>query len=194
MTNLSLKQAIDDFWALSVAFYESTSPSLLELQNNHGVNVNRLLFCLWFGYRQKRLLLTSEIDLINQYCKPIERFIEQVRQLRFDYQKQFEKPYSNSIEKQRKRLLACELSLEKKHQQWLLWPLLADPHRLTQLPLSQIYGEALSSNHLPTQVLPFKRDRTNLLSLCGSLQHESSCQQAYEMIIKRWYRFLSKII
>jgi len=156
-----------------------------------------MLFSLWFGYRQKRLLKPREVSWINQYCHPIEMFIAQLRQLRFHYQTQFEKPYPVHINKTRNRLLACELYLEKRHQQNMLMILLTKNNDSldldAKLPFSQLYERKLITYAPSVHISLLEIDRQNLESLCGSLQHSSSLNYSYEDIIQDWYDFLAEM-
>jgi uncharacterized protein (TIGR02444 family) len=186
----TIQNAIDDFWQLSVAFYRQASPQLLALQNQHDKNINRLLFCLWFSYRMQCVLEESPIEWINQHCKPLERFIEQVRKTRLGYQSYNEQYCQINFESIKKRLLDCELALEKKHQTYLVMSLSSriggDSNRLMQEPVKVGYQEVDQNLALYQK---------NLTLLCGELDCEAFQNQtsaSYRKIIQDWYEFIEQ--
>jgi uncharacterized protein (TIGR02444 family) len=76
MTSRDRKPARDDFWNFSVEIYaeEGVDSECLALQDQHGVDVNVLLFCAYLGARGIELL-PREIGMIIAVVRPWHEMI-----------------------------------------------------------------------------------------------------------------------
>ena len=75
-----------EFWTWSLTAYDrpGAAPSLLRLQDEAGLNVNVILWCLWCAekYREpEEALLRTAIDLTNRWSAPIAAHLRAARKL-----------------------------------------------------------------------------------------------------------------
>ncbi len=73
------------FWTFSCQVYEKTQDILLEMQQRQGLNVNLLLFCVWFAANNQGVLTKIEIKkLLTAIHIWHERIVLPLRALRQD--------------------------------------------------------------------------------------------------------------
>jgi uncharacterized protein (TIGR02444 family) len=72
------------FWQFSLAFYAQAgvAPSCLRLQDEHGLDVNMVLFCLWAGRRGRRLERLQLQDIAAQSRRWQRHAVAPLRQVR----------------------------------------------------------------------------------------------------------------
>ena len=80
----SVIQLTDDFWSLSCGFYiDPTNKKLLHrLQDEQALNINRILFTLWFSFRFRRALAVGEARQLTQESYQLEQWVARIRRLR----------------------------------------------------------------------------------------------------------------
>ena len=125
------------FWQFSLTFYQQSGVKsvCLRLQDEQAMNVNILLFLLWFSYTQKKLLAQEKLLELFETVKGYQEQVDKFREFRRDFIDQLrvtdtvnEKNATYAI---RDALLNAELLLEKEMQQaiiqWFHQPLMHEP-------------------------------------------------------------------
>jgi len=111
------------FWQFSLAFYQQPEVKTLclKLQDDHAMNVNILLFLLWYSLTEKKLLLPSMLVELLEAVKGYGQQVDKFRKFRRAFIEQLlvtdaakESNHSHPI---RDALLNSELLLEKEMQQ-----------------------------------------------------------------------------
>ncbi len=100
------------FWGFSCQIYGDTKENLLGLQNRYNLNVNMLLFCLWFAANNHGLLTKQELKhLLTSIHTWHERIVMPLRHLRNTLQKAYAGPdWTDPV---RSEVLATELTAEQ---------------------------------------------------------------------------------
>ncbi|TQV89143.1 TIGR02444 family protein [Aliikangiella coralliicola] len=171
MSNLELSKKVADFWQRSTSFYSiaAVRELLLQLQNDHQKNINRLLFALWFSSEERRYLSQNETRAIKHSVQPVESWIIQARKIRFEIKAQQE-----TIENYpsiREGLLASELALEKLHQQRILQGV---------YELVEDIKSPINQTNAPEVMLG------NIHRMCGQTQE---AENLYLQLIQLWQDF-----
>lgn len=116
------------FWDFSLRLYAQPeiAAACLQLQDNHGVNVNLLLWCCWL--EQQHILLTAErLQRAHQRVDNWEQdYVVPLRMLRRKLKQQFGTTDA-VLETLRQSMKQAELLAEKQMQTWLAmlahdWP------------------------------------------------------------------------
>ena len=113
-----------DLWEFSLELYAEpgVAASCLSLQNQHGFDVNLVLFCIWYGFRHGELtedLLKTALETSDSWRETV---IEPLRRLRTRLKRALtESAYSSSseISALRERIETAELDAERIQQQEL---------------------------------------------------------------------------
>jgi len=113
-----------DLWEFSLKLYAEpgVAASCLSLQNQHGFDVNLVLFCIWYGCRHGELtdgLLKTALETSDRWRETVVRPLRSLRtQLKRDLT---ECAYSSSseISALRERIKTAELDAERIQQQEL---------------------------------------------------------------------------
>ncbi|PUA28367.1 MAG: TIGR02444 family protein [Cellvibrio sp. 79] len=107
-------------WDFSVHYYArpGVSPLCLRLQDEHGVNVNVLLWALWLGYRGIRLEPVQLAQALRMTHSWDQHYVLPLRQLRRRMKVEFDVTDA-SIEAVRTQIKQAELLAEKYLQQIL---------------------------------------------------------------------------
>ena len=113
-----------DLWDFSVAVYArpGVTGTCLRLQNDHGLDVNLLLFCLWFA-RQRGSIPQGLLDRVIGHSRNWNRQIVQpLRELRI--RMKGNQPLADGMDcgeyrQLRERIKSTELMAEKMQQQRL---------------------------------------------------------------------------
>jgi uncharacterized protein (TIGR02444 family) len=182
------EQAIQDFWEISCEFYAlpAISSTLLTLQNSFGLQVNRLLFTLWFSYRIKQRIpakpLKSALKLINT----AEDAVEQIRSCRLQQDKNYPKPHIGNHERVRYHLLEAELAMEKEVQCLLV------KHFVSEAHLLEVFAQKATISAAKLSLLV--TENVTLLGLKEAADHNLEDQTQYtalmQQIIDRWLEYL----
>lgn len=100
------------FWSFSCQIYEHTKDNLLALQNRYNLNVNMLLFCLWFAANNQGLLSKQDLkQLLTRIHTWHERIVTPLRNLRNGLHKAYDN--ADWAEPIRSEVLATELTAEQ---------------------------------------------------------------------------------
>ena len=113
-----------DLWEFSLKLYAEPgiAASCLSLQNQHGFDVNLVLFCIWYGCRHGELtddLLRTALEISDRWREAVVR---PLRSLRTELKRDLtESAYSSSSEifALRERIKTAELDAERIQQQEL---------------------------------------------------------------------------
>ncbi|MFT4886683.1 MAG: hypothetical protein ACJAY7_000630 [Pseudohongiellaceae bacterium] len=118
-----MSNSSQNFWEFSVQLYSSpeVSAACLDLQNQHGIDVNLLLLCCWCGARGTELTETSLSQSIAYSRKWAEQVIKPLRQTRVWMKSNIPNDQNQQLGflEVRKEIKTVELSAEK-HQQSVL--------------------------------------------------------------------------
>jgi uncharacterized protein (TIGR02444 family) len=118
-----MSNSSQNFWEFSVQLYSSpeVSAACLDLQNQHGIDVNLLLLCCWCGARGAELSETSLSQSIAYSRKWAEQVIKPLRQTRVWMKSNIPSDQHQKLGflEVRKEIKTVELSAEK-HQQSVL--------------------------------------------------------------------------
>ena len=112
----------DEFWNAGCIFYESKANQtlLLSLQDEYGLNVNRLLFSCWFSQNFQFMLSLETISNEPKSFSELEASVSQLRDARRELEDKWKKPIIGHYNMARYHLLESELSLEKENQSLLV--------------------------------------------------------------------------
>ena len=110
-----------DLWEFSLKLYSEpgVAASCLSLQNQHGFDVNLVLFCIWYGCRHGELtddLLKTALEISDRWRETVVRPLRSLRtQIKRDLK---ESAYSSSSEISvlRDRIKTAELDAERIQQ------------------------------------------------------------------------------
>ena len=113
-----------DLWEFSLKLYAEpgVAASCLSLQNQHGFDVNLVLFCIWYGFRHGELtddLLKTALEASNSWRETV---VQPLRRLRTRLKRALtESAYSSSseISALKERIENAELDAERIQQQEL---------------------------------------------------------------------------
>ena len=113
-----------DLWEFSLKLYAEpgVAASCLSLQNQHGFDVNLVLFCIWYGFRHGELtddLLKTALEASNSWRETV---VQPLRRLRTRLKRALtESAYSSSseISALKERIEIAELDAERIQQQEL---------------------------------------------------------------------------
>ena len=113
-----------DLWEFSLKLYAEpgVAASCLSLQNQHGFDVNLVLFCIWYGFRHGELtedLLETALETSDSWRETV---VQPLRQLRTRLKRALmESAYSSSseISALKERIEKAELDAERIQQQEL---------------------------------------------------------------------------
>lgn len=172
-SGVDIKQAAEDFWQSSLAFYEKPEVStyLLGLQNNHLKNVNEVLFALWLSHKY-HIELTEELaNSAHRRTKRSKKWVQNIRDTRLELEAQWQKPFPEKIAKTRQALLDTEIEIEKLHQQKLVEEVFTHPK-----------FENLCASPLAHEALLF----VNLICLCGKPKSD------YKQVVMMWIDYLGE--
>ena len=119
-----MSTASGDLWEFSLKLYAEpgVAASCLSLQDQHGFDVNLVLFCIWYGCRHGELtddLLKTALETSDHWRETVVRPLRSLRtQLKRDLK---ESAYSSSSEISvlRDRIKTAELDAERIQQQEL---------------------------------------------------------------------------
>ena len=119
-----MNPANDDLWEFSLTLYAEpgVAASCLSLQNQHGFDVNLVLFCLWYGFRHGVLtedLLKTALDTADRWRETV---VQPLRSLRTRLKRDLvESAYASSpeISALREKIKTAELDAERIQQQEL---------------------------------------------------------------------------
>ena len=119
-----MSTASGDLWVFSLKLYAEpgVAASCLSLQDQHGFDVNLVLFCIWYGCRHGELtedLLKTALETSDRWRETVVRPLRSLRtQLKRDLK---ESAYSSSSEISvlRDRIKTAELDAERIQQQEL---------------------------------------------------------------------------
>ena len=119
-----MSTASGDLWVFSLKLYAEpgVAASCLSLQDQHGFDVNLVLFCIWYGYRHGELtedLLKTALETSDRWRETVVRPLRSLRtQLKRDLK---ESAYSSSSEISvlRDGIKTAELDAERIQQQEL---------------------------------------------------------------------------
>lgn len=113
-----------DLWEFSLKLYSEpgVAASCLSLQNQHGFDVNLVLFCIWYGFRHGELtedLLETALETSDSWRETV---VQPLRHLRTRLKRGLmESAYSSSseISALKERIENAELDAERIQQQEL---------------------------------------------------------------------------
>ena len=119
-----MSTASGDLWKFSLKLYAEpgVAASCLSLQDQHGFDVNLVLFCIWYGCRHGELtedLLKTALETSDRWRETVVRPLRSLRtQIKRDLK---ESAYSSSSEISvlRDRIKTAELDAERIQQQEL---------------------------------------------------------------------------
>jgi len=119
-----MNTANGDLWEFSLTLYAEpgVAASCLSLQNQHGFDVNLVLFCLWYGFRHGVLtddLLKTALDTSDRWRETV---VQPLRSLRTRLKRDLvESAYASSpgISALREKIKTAELDAERIQQQEL---------------------------------------------------------------------------
>ena len=119
-----MSTASGDLWVFSLKLYAEpgVAASCLSLQNQHGFDVNLVLFCLWYGFRHGVLtedLLKTALDTADRWRETV---VQPLRSLRTRLKRDLvESAYASSpeISALREKIKTAELDAERIQQQEL---------------------------------------------------------------------------
>ena len=119
-----MSTASGDLWEFSLKLYAEpgVAASCLSLQNQHGFDVNLVLFCIWYGFRHGELtedLLETALETSDSWRKTV---VQPLRHLRTRLKRALvEGAYSSSSEISvlRELIKTAELDAERIQQQEL---------------------------------------------------------------------------
>ena len=119
-----MSTASDDLWEFSLKLYAEpgVAASCLILQDQHGYDVNLVLFCIWYGCRHGELtddLLKTALETSDHWHETVVRPLRSLRtQLKRDLK---DSAYSSSSEISvlREQIKTAELNAERIQQQEL---------------------------------------------------------------------------
>ena len=119
-----MSTASGDLWEFSLKLYAEpgVAASCLSLQDQHGYDVNLVLFCIWYGCRHGELtddLLKTALETSDHWRETVVRPLRSLRtQLKRDLK---EGAYSSSSETSvlREQIKTAELNAERIQQQEL---------------------------------------------------------------------------
>lgn len=100
------------FWSFSCQVYEKTQDNLLGLQTRYNLNINMLLFCLWFAANNHSALTKQDLKhLLTSIHTWHERIVAPLRSLRTGLNKNtlLTSAWAESV---REEVLATELTAE----------------------------------------------------------------------------------
>lgn len=130
-------------WDFSLHYYgrPGVSSFCLRLQDEHGVNVNVLLWALWLGYRGVRLEPAPLARALRKIHSWDQHYVLPLRQLRRRMKVEFDVT-DVSIEAVRTQIKQAELLAEKHLQQILETQISIDPTPI------QVAAETLMADNL----------------------------------------------
>jgi uncharacterized protein (TIGR02444 family) len=113
-----------DLWEFSLKLYSEpgVAASCLSLQNQHGFDVNLVLFCIWYGFRHGELtddLLKTALETSDSWRETV---VQPLRRLRTRLKRALtDSAYSSSseISALKERIENAELDAERIQQQEL---------------------------------------------------------------------------
>lgn len=144
-----------DLWEFSLELYSEpgVAASCLSLQNQHGFDVNLVLFCIWYGFRHGELtedLLETALETSDSWRKTV---VQPLRHLRTRLKRaSMESAYSSSSE-----ISALKERIEKAE---------LDAERIQQQELEKLIEQSVKKN--PASVRGERSTRTNLDKLAAS--------------------------
>ena len=119
-----MRTANGDLWEFSLTLYAEpgVAASCLSLQNQHGFDVNLVLFCIWYGFRYGDLtddLLSNALNLSKCWREAVTQPLRSLRD-RLTTNRN-ESVFSSSLEISdlRERIKSAELDAERIQQQEL---------------------------------------------------------------------------
>ena len=150
-----MSTASGDLWEFSLKLYAEpgVAASCLSLQDQHGFDVNLVLFCIWYGCRHGELtddLLKTALETSDRWRETVVRPLRSLRtQIKRDLK---ESAYSSSSEISvlRDRIKTAELYAE----------------RIQQQELEKLIEQSVKKN--PASVRGERSTRTNLDKLAAS--------------------------
>ena len=113
-----------DLWEFSLKLYAEpgVAASCLSLQNQHGFDVNLVLFCIWYGCRHGELtdgLLKTALEISDRWREAVVRPLRSLRtELKRDLTES-DNSSSSEIFALRERIKTAELDAERIQQQEL---------------------------------------------------------------------------
>lgn len=118
-----MSKSSQNFWEFSVNLYSSSevSSACLDLQNQHGIDVNLLLMCCWYGARVGELTETSLSQALAYSKQWREEVVKPLRQTRVWMKSNMPSDQNQRLSFQdvRNEIKSVELRAEK-HQQSVL--------------------------------------------------------------------------
>lgn len=118
-----MSNSSQNFWEFSLELYNSTevSAACLELQNQHGMDVNLLLLCCWYGARVGELSETSLSQSLAYSKQWAEQVVKPLRQTRIWMKSNLPADQNQHVgfQEVRNEIKTVELRAEK-HQQFAL--------------------------------------------------------------------------
>ena len=110
----------DDFWNFSIKHYSKpgVADSCLALQDEHGVDINLLLFCIWYGQNSGELSQSQLDEVISFSMLWAENVVKPLRQTR-RWIKRHKKDTgipADKLEKLREKIKQMELEAERRQQ------------------------------------------------------------------------------
>ena len=134
------------FWEFSLNLYAKpgVSEACLQLQNSFGLDVNLVLFCLWFGHKIGKLkkdILQKALTFSQPWKKEVVQPLRDTRSWMKASHQYFSKTNDSQFHELRERIKLEELAAEKYQQQVLEAYALAD-----ELPSEKIGFKAAEEN------------------------------------------------
>ncbi|MFT6294371.1 MAG: hypothetical protein ACJATW_000645 [Glaciecola sp.] len=124
-----MSNSLQNFWEFSGQLYSSpeVSAACLDLQNQHGIDVNLLLLCCWCGARGAELSETSLSQSIAYSKQWAEQVVKPLRQTRVWMKSNMPSDPIQQLgfQEVRRQIKNVELSAEK-HQQSVLEKIVLD--------------------------------------------------------------------
>ena len=119
-----MSTASGDLWEFSLKLYAEpgVAASCLSLQDQHGFDVNLVLFCIWYGCRHGELtddLLKTALETSDRWRETVVRPLRSLRTLIKRDLKESAYSSSSEISVLRDRIKTAELDAERIQQQEL---------------------------------------------------------------------------
>ena len=155
------------FWQFSCQIYDQAKEELLHLQNRHGLNINILLFCIWFTITYHTNLSKTDIKhILTMIHIWHERIILPLRRLRDSLPRTESESWQQVL---RNEILNTELSAEYIEQSLILSCVREKPIRNRKklaLQASLAYRNILTYS----QILYISLDQMDFQSLSSLFQ------------------------